>query len=72
MATYSYFGDDWDVKYFVRPSYRWFPFVWYDLWKEEQHKYILQGGGGVVNRTSAVKVAVSYKEAYGFYKLMQD
>lgn len=52
---------------YIKPTYKWFPWVWYDLRKDE---YVI-GLGKPLNST-VLKHRVSKKEAEGFRKLVDE
>ena len=53
-------------EYQVRPTYEWFPFIWYDLVLK---KYVL--GLGEHFTLQVVKHRVSKKQAQAFRKLLE-
>ena len=66
MGVYGW-GRAFDTvrEYQVRPTYEWFPFIWYDLVLKE---YVL--GLGRRFTLKVVKHRVSKKQAEAFRKLM--
>lgn len=53
-------------RVYVRPTYRWFPFIWYDLIKQE---YVF-----ALNKMfyEKMKHRISKKEARAFKKLIDE
>ena len=54
------------------PHYWWFPYIWYDLVEEKWHKIAIDHMGMPLKDITKLRERVSWKEANGFMKLMQD